>query len=147
MVAPGDEIKLMADWIYSACAADATITAAVGTRIYPLLAEQGAAFPRLLYQPETELAGEGDVYTLGWSHIWLRTRWLITLIDQYHGTTRIDAAIAALVTALHGAEYVDVDGGQIIWCQRKESFWLPQEIEGLPVHKRGYFFEIAARAD
>lgn len=124
-------------------AADATIAAAVGTRIYVDQVPQGTALPYVLIAYQ----GGGDVTILGYQRIMVRGIWSVKLVAQASsyaaavGSTTMRAVAQRIDALLHGSEGSNADG-QIASCVRTEAIRYPEVDSGVEYRHVGGRFRL-----
>lgn len=129
-------------WLYTVLAADVSLAAVVGTRIYSDLAPAGTTLPMVVYQ----MQATNDLMVVGSARVWANALFLVRGVAQrvsYDGdlitmADRIDAV-------LHGASGSNVEGN--VWeCVREREFRLTEVgADGRQYRHLGGLYRILAK--
>lgn len=126
-------------WMWGVLSGDATLTAAVGGRIYADEAPQGAASPMVIF---AYLGGTTRIRTLGGRHL-LTALYLVRAIDQgssYEPIEPLADRIDALLS-LSGQGTVERDV-LITACRIDQPHQRKDSSEGVPVVYLGGFYRV-----
>jgi hypothetical protein len=135
-----DESFLIDKWIYERLSTDATITTALGTRIYEGVAPQNAPYPFIIYQEQSPAR---DVRGVGTQRIMVEAFYLIKVI-----TTGSYSSVKTIVDRFdylfHGIQ-TETSYVRINACVRERTFRLPEVRESVVYRHRGSIYRIQAQ--
>lgn len=127
-------------FLYQTLAADPTLSALIGTRIYAGLAPQGATFPYLVFSHQ---GGLDRLTTGGQSRVFTRPVYTVKVVSQktsYAEADTIASQVDAVLLAGSGPVVVDGVTYQVMSCHRTEPFRYLEPAAGSQYrHVGGYY--------
>lgn len=117
------------DWLYDTLSADATISAAVNSRIYRNVAPVGATFPYIVMQ----YVSGTDVYAMGG----IRVISSVVVIVKAVGSASQYAALVSLADAIDAAISGAINGQAVLSCLRLTALDYEEERDGVRYHHIG----------
>lgn len=142
MLRLGVEIPPIEQFLYERLSADATITAAVGTRLYGYAAPQQAGiYPAVVWQLQ---APSTDVKAIGNIRIMVRPLYVVRVIGQVTSWGPLKAAADAIDAALEGASGT-VPGAEILEITRTGPFGLVENVSGVQYRHLGGQYRISVQ--
>lgn len=131
------DLARVSQWLYSTLAADATITATCGSRIYADEAPQGAAFPLVIFAH----IGNVDVLNAYGNGRLNKVIYLVRAVAQGSSVSPI-LAVADRFDPLLLVQNVTVDGVRIAYVQHFQHHIRKDSESGLPMTYLGSYYYI-----
>lgn len=116
------ETTVIARWLYTKLAADSSLTAIVGTRIYEQPAPQEAVYPLVVFQLQTT----DDVSAVGGIRVMTTAEYLVRVIGQSANVTSSLLTAAERIDAVLHRASGSVTGGAVIGAVRLRPFVLAE---------------------
>lgn len=136
------ESLIIDEWLYDTLSADATILAAVGTRIYAEIAPQDSDLPCVVYSGRPVR----DVMAVGAIRIWEALEYNIRAIGQYESFYPLQGVADAIDTALHaGAGAAGSGTGTVLTCTREQEIRYVEVDDGVQYRHLGGLYLIRAQ--
>lgn len=134
------ESDTAARWIVQTLLADATITAAVGQRVFDTEAPQGELTPYILIQEYHSR----DVMGVGPQRFKADLQYIVKYVKQGQSFVEMGSIAERIDTLLHAASGVPNGGGTIVACQRMRTLKYAEPDEGLIFRNLGgiYFLQV-----
>lgn len=130
-------------WVRTVLAADPTIAAAVGTRIYEGAVPKGKALPAIVYYliPMDDVQGSGQTPMRTWS----KSRLIAKVINETNDPSTLQTVADRIEHVLHAAMGGTADI-EIDYCIRRRPFYMKDTSvkDKIFIHLGGEF-ELAAR--
>lgn len=142
------ELSVAATWIYETLAGDATLVALIASApgrpgdpgIYDEKAEQGAAFPLVLFQDNNP----EDVLGVGARRLMQSGEWLVRVVGQTRSYESLVTIADRIDTLLH-LQDGSVSGGAVEGCHRERPYRLAYDVEGVEYREMGGFYYLYAK--
>ena len=132
------ELARVEQWMYSTLAADPTISAQVGTRIYADQAPQGAAFPLIVFAH----IGNVDVLRAMNNGRISKVIYLVRVIGTGSSTGGVLKTVADRFDLLLLVKNVIVDGVRIAYVQHDQHHIRKDSESGVPLSYLGSYYLI-----
>lgn len=111
-------------WIYTKLAADATLSTAVGGRIYRDLAPQNSAVPSVVFSPMSAV----DILANGAHYAGDNELWQVRAVGQGESPYGLKAIADRIYAALHGVTGA-VDDMTVTACVRESTLPIAPEVD------------------
>lgn len=105
-------------WLFQVLTGDATIAAAIGTRVYVGAAPNTASFPLVIYaqiSPGDDLRGVGPV------RVWGSPLYVVKAVDKGQSVQGLATLADRIDAVLHAVSGTTTDG-RIHFCERERGF-------------------------
>lgn len=126
-------------FIYNILTADATLTTAVGARIYSEVAPEGTASPWIVYQCQTPESR--SIVGLGGVVIMIDEVYTVRAICQGNNYSTIETIANRIITLLHH-KHGAVTSGYALACELMGTVKYPTVEDGIPYRHLGAMFRI-----
>jgi hypothetical protein len=130
-----NELAPAKQFLYEKLTGNATITAAIGSRVYDRQAPQGAEYPLIVFDYQSDYTAEGHNATRVLVHL----RFLVRAIGEGLDDTDAAALADAIDAALHQVDDT-VDGYYQFWHRLGVHDWT-HSVAGMPYHELGGLYE------
>lgn len=124
-------------WLHGKLSVDATLTAAVSTRIYSYLAPSGTTFPFVVYA----FQGGADVSAIGAIRIMNSGLYQVKAVGQGNSMVAVEAIANRIDALLHGVTGT-VSGGVILACVREQPLAYVENSNGIRYNHLGGLYRI-----
>ncbi len=136
------EPNIAAKWLYTTLAADATLAALVGTRIYEDIGPEGAGYPRIVFQMQSP---GSDTLGVGARRVWTPLLYIVRGIVQDDRYTSDLETIATRIDALLHDRQVEVTNGRIK-SYRERPFRRPERTDETEYRHLGGEYRLLTQA-
>lgn len=135
----GIEPAVAEEWLDGLLNGDATLTGLVPSGAWNAQADEGTAFPLIVYQMMSGI----DLAVVGAVRIWTNLIYQVKVIGQTANYAALNAAVARIDTLLHRASGSAADG--TVWaCVREQTIRLPDSVAGKQFRHAGATYRIYA---
>lgn len=143
MTTTASESLIADEWLVAILSADATISAAVGARIYSEMAPEDAIFPCIIFSMRPTAR---DVMGVGPNRIMAHLVYSIQAVGQYESYSPLQAIADRIDVLLHGAKGNVASGaGSVLGCVRDGELRYPEVEDGVQYRHLGGLYRIMAQ--
>lgn len=128
------EIITADEWLYATLSGDATLIAAVGTRIYGHVAPNSATFPLIIFAP---VDNPTDLMVVNAKRVWSDGTWQVKVVSETQSLAGLEAIADRIDTLLHRQS-----GSGVVACVRQGPLSYIEIVDGVQYRHLGGLYRI-----